>query len=286
MNLSEWLLYVSLTVLVSVPFYVGLRGANDLRDLDRRVRRLYWIPGVVAFGLLMYSGEGLAGIGFSWGTVPWLALAAWLVPLAMEILVIVLAIRLGLARLDARLIQFREGKVHVSQSIQLLLGHEPQSMLFFGANLLATVSVGVLFMLLFSLPEEFGWRGYLQTPLIETFGLGSGLMLGGVLWAAWQIPIQQAGYHFPEYPRLGAFVYWPIYSICLAIITGWLYWQSGSLLLAAVFNASAKVNGRLASAALGEAGSSRRVRAVWLWLWGSLAVFILALWQVGGLENL
>jgi hypothetical protein len=111
-------------------------------------------------------------------------------------------------------------------------------------------------------------------------------MLGGLFWGMWYMPSLLSGFKFPEYPKLGAFVYWPVFTISLAIILGWLYWQTGSLWLPALFNASTKVSGRLSSIALGEAGDSRRVRIVWLWLWATLAVFILALWQVGGIENL
>jgi len=288
MTLPIWLLFTLLTFLASVPFYLSLRNIvkEEPGKLESLVRRMFWIPGVVAIGFRAYTGEGFEDVSFGLGQIPWLFLLAWLMPLAMEILVVFFATRFGLTRLDPSLIQFRAGKVHVSQSIQLLLGHEPQSYFKFSLNLLATVSAGILLMLVFSFAEEFGWRGFLQTPLIQTFGLGSGLMLGGVLWGLWHAPIILAGYRFTEYPRLAAFVYWPIFTICLAIITGWLYWQSGSLWPAVLFNASVKVNGRLASAALGEAGDSRRVRAVWLWLWATLAVFFLALWQVGGIGNL
>lgn len=287
MNLPTWLFYLFVTALVSVPIYLSLRNrAPNSEELERTVRRLIWIPGIVAFGFRMYTYQGLENVGFGLGSMPWLFLVAWLTPMLMEIFLIFFAARFGLARLDPTLIHFQKGKVYINEALQLLMGNETQSYAKFFLNLLVTLSVGAGAMLLFSFAEEFGWRGFLQTPLIESFGLGSGLMLGGLLWGLWYAPVVLKGWKFPEYPRVGAFVYWPIFTICLAIISGWLYWQSGSIWVPALFNASVKVSSRITSIALGDAGDSRRVRVVWLWLWGCLAVFFLALWQVGGIENL
>jgi uncharacterized protein len=288
MNIPSWLLYLLITLIVSLPFYPGIFKATKKDDTNIEIlyRRMLWIPGIVAFGLLVASGMGFEDIDFGIGEFLWLLPLAWLVPLIMEILLINLVARFGLARLDSTLIQFREGIVHISNTVQLLMGTAKQSYFKFALNLLITVTVGSLIMLLYAIPEELGWRGFLQMPLIQSFGLGSGLMFGGLLWGVWHAPIILAGYKFSEYPKLGAFVFWPIFTICLSIILGWLYWQTGSLLLPAVFSASTKISGRLSSIALGEAGDSRRVRVVWLWLWATLAVFILALWQVGGIANL
>jgi membrane protease YdiL (CAAX protease family) len=285
MNLPTWLLYLIITVLVSTPFYFSIRKlAPGSQELERAVRQLIWIPGIVAFGYRMFTHQGLEDVGFGVGTFSWLYPAALLTPMLMEVFVIFFATRFGLARLDPTLIHFQKGKVYINKALQLLMGNKTQSYAKFTLNLLVTLTIGTAAMFLFSLAEEFGWRGFLQTPLIRTFGLGSGLMFGGLLWGLWYAPVILKGYKFPGYPRLGAFVYWPIFTICLAIITGWLYWQSGSIWVPTVFNASVKVSSRITSIALGEAGDSQRVRIVWLWLWGCLAVFCLALWQVGGIQ--
>lgn len=284
MNIPTWSLYFVITYLVSIPFYLSIRKAGGTANekFESSFRQMLLIPGLVAFGFRIVTGQGFNGVGLGVGEFPWLFLPALFIPLAMEIILIFAVIKFGLAKLDRSLIQFRQGQVHISPSVRLLLGNEKQSYTTFALNLLVTVSVGALFMLIFSFAEEFGWRGYLQVPLIQTFGLGSGLMLGGILWGLWHAPLIFSGYKFPAYPRMGAFVYWPIFTLCLAIITGWFYWQSGSIWIAAMFNASWRVSGMIGSAALGEAGDSRRVRVVWLWLWGSLAVFFLALMQAGG----
>ncbi|HNB53961.1 MAG TPA: CPBP family intramembrane metalloprotease [Anaerolineales bacterium] len=285
MNLPTWLIYTLVTALVSVPFYFSIRKLeHGSEELERTVRRLIWIPGIVAFGYRMFTNQGLDDIGFGIGTLPWLFLAALLTPILMEVFVIFFAARFRLAQLDPTLIQFRKGQVHLNKAVQLLLGNDTQSYAKFFLNLLVTLCVGAAAMLLFALAEEFGWRGFLQTPLIQMFGLGSGLMFGGLLWGLWYAPLILKGYKFPAYPRLGAFMYWPVFTICLAIIAGWLYWQSGSIWVPAIFNASVKVSSKVTFIALGDAGDSQRVRIVWLWLWACIAMFCLALWQVGGIQ--
>jgi membrane protease YdiL (CAAX protease family) len=199
MNLPTWLLYFLIIVLTSSPFYFGLRKLpHGSEEIERTMRRLIWIPGLVAFGYRIYTNQGLDDVGFGVGTLPWLFGAALLTPMLMEIFVIFFNARFGLARLDPTLLRFQKGKVHINKALQLLMGNETQSYAKFFLNLFVTLTVGAAAMLLFALAEEFGWRGFLQTPLIQTFGLGSGLMYGGVLWGLWYAPVILKGYKFPD----------------------------------------------------------------------------------------
>ncbi len=73
----------------------------------------------------------------------------------------------------------------------------------------------------------------------------------------------------------------PVYTVSAGIVIGWLYWLSGSIWVPAIFNASLKVTSIISEVALGEAGKSRRVRIVWLWLWAVLAGLALTIWYAG-----
>ncbi len=280
---TPWLTYFILTMLVSAPFFFNIQraGGHSDRQFDRRVRQMLWIPGIVALGIRIYSGLGFADLDLGPGRSIWLLLLALLLPLALEVLLVLTSLQFGLSRLDASLITFRPGGVKISEDVRLVFGSGKQSWPKFLGNVLATVSIGVLFMLIFSFAEEFGWRGYLQNQLLTIFGLAPGLVLGGVLWGAWYAPLVWSGFRFPEYPRLGALIFMPIYLISLGIISAWLYWFSGSLWTAAILNASAGVSSTVSTIALGEASRSRRIRVVWLWLWAVVAGLFLALWQAG-----
>ncbi len=286
--MPPWITYTLLTLLVSAPFYFFLRNAGRLEDatarkagLERAFRQLMWIPGIVAVGYRASTGLGFADLNFGPGVNPWLLLIAFLFPLAMEFLLIFTTLRLKLGFLDGNIYGVKDGWVYLSQEIRLVLGTAKQTPLKFITNLIATVAVAAAFSLIFSFAEEFGWRGTLQNDLISRFTLTWGMVIGGLIWGVWHIPAVLSGYKFPDYPRLGAYVFMPIFTIAAGIITGYLYWLSGSLWVPAIFNASLKVTGLISEAALGEGGTSPRVRILWLWLWSAVAGLALTLWYAG-----
>jgi CAAX protease family protein len=75
--------------------------------------------------------------------------------------------------------------------------------------------------------EEFGWRGYLQIrlfarrPLLAAFATG-------LIWGVWHYPLILMGYQYPHNPLLGLIVF-PVSTILLSIIFGWLRLRSGSI---------------------------------------------------------
>jgi membrane protease YdiL (CAAX protease family) len=89
--------------------------------------------------------------------------------------------------------------------------------------------------------EEFGWRGYLQIrlfarrPLRAAFGTG-------LIWGVWHYPLILMGYEYPHYPLLGLIVF-PVSTILLSIIFGWLRLRSGSIWSACVAHAATNAIG-------------------------------------------
>ncbi len=284
MPFPTWLVYFIITMLVSVPLYLQIRreGGAEGEKFTGQFRRLLLIPGLVAFAIRLVTKLGFGDIFFGLGRVPWLLLAALFAPPFIEFALIISVRMFSMAQVSREIIAYHKEKVHINPGVQLLLGTEPQHLFKFIANLLLTVALGSLAMAAFTLFEEFGWRGYLQGQLIDSFGLVWGVVVGGILWGIWYMPLVLMGYQFPDYRRLGAFVYMPIYTIALGIVLGWLYWLSGSIWVPALLNAAVKVSGLISSNALGDAGNSRGVRMVWLWLWAMLGGFALVLWHAGG----
>ena len=56
----------------------------------------------------------------------------------------------------------------------------------------------------------------------------------GFLWAMWHLPIQLAGYNFPENQILGSFIISPIMLISVSLFYAWLTLKSNSFLPAAL----------------------------------------------------
>jgi membrane protease YdiL (CAAX protease family) len=76
--------------------------------------------------------------------------------------------------------------------------------------------------------EEFGWRGYLQPRLFPQSPVLSAVVTG-IIWAYWHLPLNLRGGNFPDDPRLGALVMFPVGAILLSIIFGWLVLKTGSI---------------------------------------------------------
>ncbi|MBR5390804.1 MAG: CPBP family intramembrane metalloprotease [Clostridia bacterium] len=94
--------------------------------------------------------------------------------------------------------------------------------------------LGVISLLL-SLPlsylaffgEEYGWRGFFQPALQEKYGLRKGVVLLGVLWGLWHLPLNFLYYS----PETGFFSLLVQIAACigLGIFFGWLYRKTGNL---------------------------------------------------------
>jgi uncharacterized protein len=89
--------------------------------------------------------------------------------------------------------------------------------------------------------EEFGWRGYLQVrlfarrPLLAAFGTG-------LIWGVWHYPLILMGYQYPRDRLLGLTVF-PVSTILLSIIFGWLRLRSGSIWSTCVAHAATNAIG-------------------------------------------
>lgn len=115
-----------------------------------------------------------------------------------------------------------------------LLGLGQQTWIIFIFNILITAIVYALITATVAVGEEFAWRGLLQGILIEKFGIIKGILVLGFLWAMWHLPVQLAGYNFPENPILGSFIISPIMLFSVSLFYAWLTLKSNSFIPAAI----------------------------------------------------
>lgn len=188
---------------------------------------LMLFPGIVAIAFRILNREGFRNVG--WGLRKWwYILPALILPLVLTLVVGWLLTALNWATLSDRHFLFKNGMVEI-QRVPFVLGNHTQSIPFFALNLVLSLSVQSLFGCLVTIGEEFGWRGYLQEKLIGKFGLNRGLILLGLIWGYWHLPIGLMGWNFPNLPVLGAFILTPLSTIFLGIFLGWLYLRSRSI---------------------------------------------------------
>jgi len=90
--------------------------------------------------------------------------------------------------------------------------------------------------------EEFGWRGYLQMRLLADRPLLAAVATG-LIWGVWHYPLMIfAGYNFPD-DHLVGLVTFPVSTVLLSIIFGWLMLRTGSVWAPSLAHAATNVVG-------------------------------------------
>lgn len=77
--------------------------------------------------------------------------------------------------------------------------------------------------------EEYGWRYFLQPYLQKRYGTCKGLVLVGVIWAVWHLPLTLY-YYSPEAP-MQEMTFRIVFCICLSFVMGYFYMKLNSIWL-------------------------------------------------------
>jgi len=118
---------------------------------------------------------------------------------------------------------------------------QPNKPVIFFINILSSMLLATIFTIPQALGEELAWRGYLQNIFINKFGVIRGIVFLGVIWGLFHLPLNLAGYNYPETPILGGFLYMTITCISLGAVFGWARIKTNSVWPAAVAHAAYNV---------------------------------------------
>ncbi len=91
---------------------------------------------------------------------------------------------------------------------------------------------GAFLGLFLAFGHESGWRGYLQGELLR-LGAVKGVLLVGLLWAAWRWPAELLAPAVSNPPIMGALLYF-LWAILMAYVLGYILLKTGSLWLVAL----------------------------------------------------
>jgi membrane protease YdiL (CAAX protease family) len=84
--------------------------------------------------------------------------------------------------------------------------------------------------------EEAGWRGYALPRLSFRFGLATGSVILGIVWALWHLPLFFA---FRGDTRGQSFPLYLLQVTAISVTAAWVYWRTGgSLLLVMLLHAA------------------------------------------------
>lgn len=184
--------------------------------------------------LVVFNRAAWKLIQFRLGNPVYLLLAA-LIPAAVSFSVLAIAELQGWA--TSSFFSFDAGSATVLSG-PWVMGDGAQGWAFFIANVVLTAVWFALLNCVVAVGEEFGWRGVVQHHLIERLGFVPGVALLGYVWGIWHLPVNLAGWNYPENPVLGAWVLFPIKLIAVSFIMAWLTLRARSFWPAVVMHGS------------------------------------------------
>lgn len=155
-------------------------------------------------------------------------LLAWLGPLVLAVLALVLAAATGVYQPDP---------VHLSGLDEMLRGRGvgplPVSLWTLAVLQLVQALVVGWVNVLPALGEEWGWRGWLL-PALLPLGRWPAILLVGVVWGLWHAPVLLLGYDYPLQPPVVRVLLMVGTCVVLGSLLGWLRLRSGSVWPAAI----------------------------------------------------
>ena len=237
MNWTGIVLFIVLTFGISWATWLGLRALG----VPFVIRTAIGMFGPALAALLVrlirregFADAGLRLVGRGRTGAARMYLAAYFVP------PILLAVGIGLALLTG--IQhwaFSENLQASAHAIVNTLARQGQALPpGYSAEQLALINIvvstalaftlGLLFNMIFTFGEEFGWRGYLLPRLAPLGGIYAAIITG-VIWGLWHAPlILLDSYNYPGHPWLGIGVM-VLFTVSLSVIFTWLRFRSGSI---------------------------------------------------------
>lgn len=161
-------------------------------------------------------------------------LVGWLLPVAVVAVIAGLAVVFGVAHPDWSMRQAVESLApgaEVPPTVASLMWLLVPAQLLLTALMVTPLLWG----------EEFGWRGYLQLRLFPGRPLLAAVATG-LIWGIWHYPLLLRGYNFPVHPLLGLAVF-PVGTVLLSIVFGWLRAKTGSVWSPSVAHSSTNAVG-------------------------------------------
>ena len=100
------------------------------------------------------------------------------------------------------------------------------------------ILVGLLSSCLSAMGEELGWRGFLYPVMERVMGRKKALLMGGLIWAVWHMPIMIAGLYQANTQLVYGLLTFTVQIVLMSIIMSWLRIKTNSLLPALLIHAS------------------------------------------------
>lgn len=162
---------------------------------------------------------------------------AWLLPVGLVIVTGLLTLALGQGQLDLSF-----------PAVQRTLAENPASppisaQMVVGLQIILAVSVAPVINMLLTMGEELGWRGFLL-PRLLPLGQQPAILISGLIWGIWHIPVIVQGQNYPGRPVIGCFMM-VVFTTLLGAVFSWLYLNTESPWASALAHGSLNASGYL-----------------------------------------
>jgi uncharacterized protein len=222
-------LYLLLVVVFSAPF-VFLLARSGALDMGRGfvIHSLMWAPGLAGIVSAFIVSRSMSILGLHWGPSKYVA-GGYLLPIAYSLVAYLLLWFTGLAApVFGDFARDCAARLHM-QADGLVLPAVLQTLL--------TLSFGVVQSAASAAGEEIGWRGYLVPMLRVRFSFFASVILSGLIWASWHLPVILLADYHSDAPRAVAIACFTVMIVTTGGIAAWLRLRSGSVWPAIVFHA-------------------------------------------------
>jgi membrane protease YdiL (CAAX protease family) len=201
-------------------------------------------PAPAAILTRLWREEGFSDVSFRvfWNTGGTPLILAWLLPIVIG------SVAYGVAWGSGRAIFAAPSVEGVSVAY---VGSGPAAR--FSVLLLVSITLGATIYLPLALGTELGWRGYALPRLVGS-RLPRPVLLSGLLWSAWQLPLVLTGDLAPNSHPAATVALFVVVLIAFSYLAAWLRFTSGSIWPPVIFSASwnATVGGAFAAATRGQ----------------------------------
>ncbi len=219
-------LYLGLVVAFSAVLSALIIHAGHL-DIGhgRAVHLLMWCPALAAFSVCWICGIPIRSLGWGWNPPRYEWLAYWL-PVGYAALAY-----LPLWLSGAVPTNFGGFAEESRASLHLPWGG-------FAAGLVLLASYGLVNSLASALGEEIGWRGFLLPRLYQSLGYRGAVLVSGLIWAAWHMPILLFADYNSGTPAWYGLSCFTVMIVSTGAMAAQLRLRSGSIWPAAMLHAS------------------------------------------------
>lgn len=104
------------------------------------------------------------------------------------------------------------------------------------AAMLIGLGVSALGSILMGLGEEIGWRGLMYPTMHKLWGRNKALIVSGVIWAVWHLPVLISGNYMSGASILYRAPMFIVEIIAITVVVSWLRMKSNSIWPAAIWH--------------------------------------------------